>query len=459
MWRKQSSDLVKFFIALLDVGLITSAFYIAYWARFGSFQGVTEFIWLCYFSAPITLILLLRYRVLTGFRYQSLSRISVSTLLAFIMSGLICSTILYLTKTAEYSRLVFGYYFSLATLFVLLEKILVKKLFERYLRNGGMNIRVAMLGFGSKFESVAASIAGNKEWGVRAVLSLDIRDESVKSLVNKIRKSIIDEVYIIYPRAANYDGQVDKLIAGIEKLGIPIRVASNYDELQGYYGQYFSNIAKVPAVLLAPYNLDPDQVIIKRLVDIVGALVGLAILFLILPIVALSIKLSSPGPVFFSQVRVGKSGRHFKIYKFRSMYIDAEERKAELTQFNVHEGHIFKMDDDPRITPVGRFLRKYSIDEVPQFWNVLIGDMSLVGTRPPTKDEVAGYEDHHFRRISIKPGITGLWQVSGRNDITDFDDVVALDVEYIRNWGLLSDMKIILRTITTVLFPKSGSRL
>ena len=191
--------------------------------------------------------------------------------------------------------------------------------------------------------------------------------------------------------------------------------------------------------------------------DLAGALVGLTILVLMLPFVARAIKLDSPGPIFYSQLRVGKGGRRFRLYKFRSMHIDADERKTELLQHNVHSGPLFKIKNDPRITPVGRILRKYSLDEFPQFWNVVTGDMALVGARPPTVDEVAEYEDHHFRRISIRPGLTGLWQVSGRNEMTEFESVVALDVEYIKRWGIWLDIRIILRTIGVVLFPaRSG---
>ena len=147
----------------------------------------------------------------------------------------------------------------------------------------------------------------------------------------------------------------------------------------------------------------------------------MAITAIVTPFVALAIKLDSPGPVFFSQVRVGKNGRRFRIYKFRSMYQAAEERLAELMKDNEMSGLMFKMENDPRITPVGDFLRKTSLDEFPQFWNVLKGDMSLVGTRPPTEQEFEQYTEHYRRRISMTPGLTGMWQVSGRSDITDFD--------------------------------------
>lgn len=162
-------------------------------------------------------------------------------------------------------------------------------------------------------------------------------------------------------------------------------------------------------------------------------------------------------PAIFVQKRVGKNGRIFNFYKFRSMYIDAEKRKKELMAQNQMQGGMFKMDNDPRITPIGQFIRKTSLDELPQFYNVLVGDMSLVCTRPPTVDEFEKYTPSQKRRLNFKPGITGLWQVSGRSNITDFDEVVKLDVEYIDNWSIWSDIKILLKTIFVV-FKKEGSK-
>ncbi|MCR5598676.1 MAG: sugar transferase [Lachnospiraceae bacterium] len=183
---------------------------------------------------------------------------------------------------------------------------------------------------------------------------------------------------------------------------------------------------------------------------------GIIILLIFYPFVAIAIKLESKGPVIFKQERVGRSGRKFMMYKFRSMYVDAEERKKELYDKNEMEGLMFKMKDDPRITKVGRFLRKTSIDELPQFFNILKGDMSMVGTRPPTVDEYEKYNAHYRRRLSITPGLTGMWQVSGRSDITDFDEVVRLDLEYIDQWSLLLDCKILLQTVGVVLFGKGS---
>lgn len=208
------------------------------------------------------------------------------------------------------------------------------------------------------------------------------------------------------------------------------------------------------------------QLFLKRLMDICGAIAGLVCTGLITIVLAPAIYLASPGPVFFSQVRVGRNGRKFRVYKFRSMYMDAEERKKDLMEQNEIKGFMFKMNADPRIIGsgsdgtrhgLGWFIRKTSIDEFPQFWNILKGEMSLVGTRPPTVDEWEQYEHHHRARMAIKPGLTGMWQVSGRSDITDFEEVVRLDMEYIQNWNIAMDIKILLKTVLVV-FKGQGSK-
>ena len=196
--------------------------------------------------------------------------------------------------------------------------------------------------------------------------------------------------------------------------------------------------------------------VLKRVLDIVGGIVGCLISIPIIAIVAIPLKLESPGPLIFRQKRVGLNGRYFYICKLRSMYMDAEQRKKELQQQNEMQGLMFKMHNDPRITKVGKFIRKTSIDELPQFWNVLRGDMSLVGTRPPTVDEYQQYQSHHKRRLSMKPGITGLWQVSGRSNIENFEDVVALDIKYIDNWSFWLDIKLLFQTVAVVLMGRGA---
>jgi lipopolysaccharide/colanic/teichoic acid biosynthesis glycosyltransferase len=196
---------------------------------------------------------------------------------------------------------------------------------------------------------------------------------------------------------------------------------------------------------------------VKRLLDFVGAVVGLGITAIVFIPIALAIKLDSPGPIFFGQTRLGWMGKRFTIWKFRSMYIDAEERKKELLAQNQADGKTFKMENDPRITKVGRFLRKTSLDELPQFWNVVKGEMSLVGTRPPTPNEVDIYEVPEWKRLDVKPGMTGEWQVNGRSSVRNFEDIIRLDLRYQQNWSLAYDLKLIIKTIVVVFRKDSGA--
>lgn len=193
---------------------------------------------------------------------------------------------------------------------------------------------------------------------------------------------------------------------------------------------------------------------VKRLIDILGALVGLAIAAAVAIPVAFAMLLDSPGPLLYSQERCGLHGRSFRIWKFRSMVVGAEQLKHLVD--NQANGHFFKNENDPRITRVGRFLRSTSLDELPQFWNVLMGDMSLVGTRPPTQDEVAKYDYHHWKRLNVKPGITGEWQANGRSQVKDFEEVVRMDLDYQRKWSIAYDLNLILKTIWVVI-KKSGA--
>jgi exopolysaccharide biosynthesis polyprenyl glycosylphosphotransferase len=207
-----------------------------------------------------------------------------------------------------------------------------------------------------------------------------------------------------------------------------------------------------PLVRLSRPAMRARHELFKRLFDVVAAAVGLVLLAPVLLAVALAVRASSPGPVLFRQRRVGRGGRHFWIYKFRSMVADAEARKLALTTKSVYAtGHLFKLEHDPRVTRLGAVLRRTSLDELPQLWNVLRGDMSLVGPRPPLPSEVTHYDDHHYVRLCARPGITGPWQVGGRNGIHDFERVVALEHAYLRNWSLQKDFDILLRTIPVVL--------
>ena len=270
-----------------------------------------------------------------------------------------------------------------------------------------------------------------------------------------IHKNWIDEVFFALPEHVDIP---KKIMKDCNRMGVVTHVQlAALNELGK--NQVVEEIAGY-MVLSSSINIVSSwQLLVKRLMDIAGGLVGCIFTGIIYIFIAPIMKVKSPGPVFFSQVRMGKNGKPFKIYKFRSMYMDAEERKKELMEKNnIKDGLMFKMDDDPRIIKgIGHFIRKTSLDEFPQFWNILKGDMSLVGTRPPTMDEWDKYELHHRRRLAIKPGLTGMWQVSGRSEITDFEEVVELDTKYIEQWSIGLDIKILFKTVTVV-FTGSGAK-
>lgn len=264
----------------------------------------------------------------------------------------------------------------------------------------------------------------------------------------------VDEIFI----NSMYQNDFKEIGRCIRLLGIPTTIKAG--NLSDYYvtDSVVKKLNDLTFVTTAVNIVKCRQLVLKRLIDIVFAIAGIILTGIVALIIIPIVKKQSPGPLMFKQKRVGKNGKVFEIYKFRSMYTDAEERKKELlAQNDLDTNLMFKMEDDPRIFPFGHKLRDWSIDELPQFINVLKGDMSVVGTRPPTLDEYHHYELHHFKRLTTKPGITGLWQVSGRSDITDFEEVVALDMKYIQNWSISEDIKIIAKTFKVVLM-KEGSR-
>ena len=269
------------------------------------------------------------------------------------------------------------------------------------------------------------------------------------TMMDYIKREIVDEIYIDVD--SRMREELEPMVLQFEDMGITVHL--RLEVLDGFkdYNVSMGTFNSIPVVTFFNREFDAKDIAIKRTFDLVGGMIGMVFLAIATVIVGPLIKLESPGPVFFKQKRVGKNGRVFELYKFRSMYADAEERKSELMSQNEMNGLMFKMDNDPRITKVGKFIRKTSIDEFPQFINVLKGDMSLVGTRPPTVNEFNQYEGHHKRRLSMKPGITGMWQAYGRNTVKDFEDVVKMDLDYIDNWSLGMDMKILGKTVITVL--------
>lgn len=279
----------------------------------------------------------------------------------------------------------------------------------------------------------------------------------LENLEQIVRSKEIDQVYFIQHSDDNID-QIQQYIDLCLEMGVTVKVVMDvsYSRKMLRSNSYVSSVGTYPLITYHTIALNSYEQILKRMLDLVVSLVAVIVLSPVMLITAIAIKLDSPGPVIFKQVRVGQNGRTFNIYKFRSMCQDAEARRQELLDKNEMNGYMFKIKDDPRITKVGRFIRRTSIDELPQLFNVIKGDMSLVGTRPPTIDEVSQYERGQWRRISIKPGVTGLWQISGRNEITSFDEVVELDLRYIDNWSLNADLAILFKTVG-VLFTKKGA--
>lgn len=276
----------------------------------------------------------------------------------------------------------------------------------------------------------------------------------------------VDEVLIHVSPEVSYSQQ---LIDDIAETGVIVHISIT--ELSNSVGkrQFVETLGNYTVLTTSINYMTPKEALFKRTLDIVGGVAGCILTAIIFVFIAPIIYIASPGPIFFSQTRVGKNGKKFKLYKFRSMYMDAEERKKELMKQNrVADGFMFKMDFDPRIignkvledgtkkTGIGDFIRRTSLDEFPQFYNVLKGDMSLVGTRPPTLDECEKYELHHRARLATKPGITGMWQVSGRSQITDFEEVVKLDTKYINEWSMGLDLRILCKTVLAVL-KRDGS--
>ncbi len=280
------------------------------------------------------------------------------------------------------------------------------------------------------------------------------------------QKNWVDEVFINLPET---EQMPHKLMDDFVEMGVTVHL--NLSQVVHTPGrvQIVEKVGNYTVLTSSMNYATTRQAFLKRAMDIAGGLVGCLICGLLVILVGPVIYLSSPGPIFFTQERIGKNGKHFKMYKFRSMYMDAEERKKELMAQNRHGGALmFKLDFDPRIignkilpdgtrkTGIGQFIRSTSIDEFPQFFNVLKGDMSLVGTRPPLISEFEAYQQHHRARMSVKPGITGMWQVSGRSEITDFEEVVRLDTQYINEWSIGLDIKILLQTVATVLKQKGS---
>ena len=335
----------------------------------------------------------------------------------------------------------------------------------RVMRRRGHNFRnVVIVGTGTRAREANDAIEGHPEWGQRVIAYLDDSDvgmdpgvpsEKVHKFVDLpslLRGRTVDELLVACPRSMLE--QINPVVHECAMVGVPVTLLTDFfgDELPAPRVGAFDS---VKTLCYAPVHHNHLELIVKRGIDIVGALVGISVSVIPVGISAALIRMNSNGPIFFRQVRVGLNGRRFEMLKLRTMSVDAESTKHELMHLNEMDGPVFKVTNDPRITRVGAVLRRFSIDELPQFWNVLKGQMSLVGPRPPTPEEVGHYEGATRRRLSMRPGLTCYWQVGGRSDIS-FSEWVRLDLLYIDNWSLLTDVAILIRTIPEVLLGRGA---
>lgn len=371
-----------------------------------------------------------------------------------ILTILIVQMAMFALKWADlFSRWVMAYFFVISVSLIFVVHLLFKQGMKAYYRSEFNKTKVLVITDADLKESVTRKLEGALDVSFQILDAINIDDIDDRFFEDAMQMAV-DEVFVLAPEADLE--KIGRIVRFFDEMGVEcnycmeLRDISSGSALVSEFGGY-------SVLKYTHFHSSYKRLLLKRIFDIFGSIIGCLVTIIVTPFVAIAIKVNSPGPVFFKQVRMGRNGRKFKIIKFRSMYIDAEERKKELEKNNEMKGPIFKAEDDPRITRVGDFLRKTSIDELPQFFNILKGDMSLVGTRPPTADEFEEYSAHYRRRLSMTPGLTGMWQVSGRSNIKDFDAIVKLDLEYIDNWSLSLDAKILLKTIKVV-FTRKGSK-
>ncbi len=454
-----------------DVILIVAALGIAYWLRYDrQLFRVVDPANNVPFSVYLPLVSVLTLIWLAASRREGAydvrrgrplldelySVVSATTLAIMLMVVLV-----FFYRRLFYSRIIFVYAGVAIVVLVGLARVIRQVVLTR-LRQAGQGVdRVVIIGAGEVGRTVIRNLIAQPELGYRVIGFLD--DNPVKSttdigpiralgpldnLPEVIREHAIDQVIITLPW--QYHRKTVRLVTDSEHAGVRARVVPDLFQLS-LGGVDVEAINGIPLISIKQTTLTGLNLTLKRIVDV---LIAGAVLLIGSPVwllIALSIKLDSRGPVLFKQERIGRHGHPFTVYKFRSMYVDAEQRLEELRTQNEASGPLFKVRDDPRRTRVGRLIRTTSIDEIPQFLNVLRGEMSIVGPRPGLPAEVAQYQDWHHKRLQVLPGITGMWQVSGRSNLT-FDEMVMLDIYYAENWSLSLDLRIMLRTVPQILF-------
>jgi exopolysaccharide biosynthesis polyprenyl glycosylphosphotransferase len=448
-------DVAQIFIDLLLIVIGYVASNIIYF-QIRHFAPGLNYIWMYIVFSTIFVMgmLLMRMYNITTFYY--IDRIVSRSLLSAGFAGLSVAAVIFMAKLETASRLFFLIFAVLSCLITIVGRVLKRWLKKSHVGNGYTHII---------FIGDDASLAQYEHYLEQTAMKVKVDchlkfDSQVLQSAVQFEKLIVnttvDEVLLVYGVEGRPKIDIPMLMAVCEDMGLTIRLLLDLYELPNSK-RFVSSMGTYPMLTYHSTSFDKVQLFFKAAMDVIGAIAGLVIFSPVFLITAIAIKLESPGPVMFKQVRVGQNGKHFKIYKFRSMYQDAEARKKDLQgQNEIKGGLMFKMENDPRITKVGRFIRKTSIDELPQLLNVLKRDMSLVGTRPPTTDEVDRYERYHRRRISIMPGITGMWQTCGRSDINDFEEVVRLDKQYIDEWSLALDIKLLFKTVSAVVMRRGA---
>jgi len=369
--------------------------------------------------------------------------------------------IIFLYRSGFYSRIIFIYAGLLSVMFLGISR-LIKVALLRQIRRKGIGIKqLLIIGAGEVGRTVMRTVVANPEYGLQIIGFLDdhpAKGETdigrfralgrIDNLADVLETVQIDDVIITLPW--QYHRKIMQIMTLCERKNIRTRIVPDLFQMRISRMQV-EELAGVPMIGVKEANISGLNQIIKRTIDIVFAAGGLILSAPLLGLMAMMIKMESPGPVLFQQERVGKNGKLFTIYKFRSMVEGADAQKESLQRLNEADGPLFKIKDDPRMTRVGKLMRRLSFDELPQLYNVLTGDMSLIGPRPPIPSEVDQYQEWHKRRLEVAPGLTGLSQVRGRSELT-FDETALLDIYYIENWSPALDTKILLQTIPRVLF-------
>ncbi|MBL8112283.1 MAG: sugar transferase [Acidobacteria bacterium] len=477
---KQRAKTVAFLLYAADLAAALLALPVAYFLRDtvlarlfpGMFPtGLVDFGKYLTLAAPILVIFSLLLFGAGAYRSRRTSNLrnEAALLLRTASFGTLLLTFVVFTARWDFiSRPFLLLYFAVNLVFLTSVRVLVR-LLARTVRARGFNYRtVVLVGDTPRARAMARLIRDHPWWGLRLIGVVRDRPASseagttdgglpvlgtIQDLPTVLTTLPVDEV--ILTAEGSDIGSLEDVFLLCEDMGIVTRLSLDFFP----HVLAHARIEELDGTPLLTFSTTPGDdlaLLAKRTLDIFLALLLIGVSILPMLLVALLIKLTSKGPVLFRQTRCGLNGRPFTLYKLRTMVQDAEERFAEVAHLNEHEGPVFKSAQDPRVTLLGRLLRRFSLDELPQLWNVLKGEMSLVGPRPPLPDEVARYERWQRRRLSMKPGVTGLWQVSGRNDIPTFDEWMQLDLHYIDNWSLSLDLKILLRTGPTVLTGKGA---